>query len=414
MRGNRQILTWLVVLIASSIAFGQVVEKARAGEAEQAQLDDLRLEGSAALFNSDFDRARQKFTEINRLFPEHPAGPFLLASTLWLQKLNESRRLQAALYNSKSFYAKNEDKVDLGMVGQFRDLTRQAIMLAKARLKANTQDVDMLYFLGATEGLKAAFEATVQRSFSAALRDGASSVDHHRQVIKLDPNYHDAELTIGLYDYVAGSLPLPVKLLASIAGVRGSKKRGIATLERVAKEGRWARHDAQIMLIALYKREKRFNDALALSRELASQYPHSDLFKLETADALVSRAAVERQNNNIPAATDLEREAFGLFETLLHDREAARSYDLVHFRYGESLLVTGHPELAAKEFLAVTSATNGEPGLVTMAQLRAAQTLDLMGKRNEAVVRYQTVLNRPNVYDTYDQAARGLREPYHR
>jgi hypothetical protein len=108
----------------------------------------LRLEGSAALFNSDFEAAHQKFTEIKRLFPEHPAGPFLLASTLWLQKLNESRRLQAALYNSKSFYAKNEDKVDPGIVGQFRDLTRQAIMLAKARLKANPRDVECSIFSG--------------------------------------------------------------------------------------------------------------------------------------------------------------------------------------------------------------------------------------------------------------------------
>jgi len=414
MRGHRQILTLLVGLIVTSVAFGQVLEKARTGETDQTQLDSLRLAGSTALFNSDFETARQKFTEIKRLFPEHPAGPFLLASTLWVQKLNESRRLQAALYNNKSFYAKNEDKVDPDLVKQFRDLTRQAIMLAKARLKLNSRDVDMLYFLGATEGLKAAFEATIQRSFGAALRDGASSADHHRQVIKLDPNYHDAELSIGLYDYVAGSLPFPVKLLATFAGIRGSKKRGIATLERVAKEGHWARHDAQVVLITLYKREKRFNDALALSRELAAQYPRSDLFKLETADALVSRSAVERKNNNIPAATQLEREAFGLFQTLLDDREAARSYDLVHFRYGESLLVSGYPELAAKEFLAVTGAANAEHGLVTMAQLRAAQSLDLMGKRNEAVARYQNVLNRPNVFDTYDQATRGLREPYHR
>jgi hypothetical protein len=414
MRGYRQILTLVVLLSVSSVAFSQVLEKTRASEAGQTQLDSLRLEGSTALFNSDFETARQKFTEIKRLFPEHPAGSYLLASTLWLQKLNESRRLQSALYNSNSFYATNEDKVDPRLVGQFRVLTREAIMLAKARLKSNPRDVDMLYFLGATEGLKAAFEATVQRSFGAALRDGASSVDHHRQVIKLDPNYHDAELTIGLYDYVVGSLPLPVKLLASVVGVRGSKKRGIATLERVAKEGRWARHDAQIVLLALYKREKRFNDALALSCELGAQYPHSDLLKLETAESLASRAAVERQNNNIPAATNLEREAFALFEAMLHDREAVRSYDLIHFRFGESLLLTGHPELAAKEFLAFSSAANAEPELITMAQLRAAQALDLMGKRNEAVAHYRAVLNRPNVYDTYDQATRGLREPYHR
>jgi hypothetical protein len=44
-------------------------------------------------------------------------------------------------------------------------------------------------------------------------------VSHRRQVINLEPNYHDAELAIGLDDDVAGSLPLPVKLLASIASV---------------------------------------------------------------------------------------------------------------------------------------------------------------------------------------------------
>jgi hypothetical protein len=88
MRGNRQILTSALVLIVSSLAFGQALENTRANEADQTQLDGLRLEGSTALFNSDFETARQKFTEIKHLFPEHPAGAFLLASTLWLQKLS--------------------------------------------------------------------------------------------------------------------------------------------------------------------------------------------------------------------------------------------------------------------------------------------------------------------------------------
>jgi hypothetical protein len=30
---------------------------------------------------------------------------------------------------------------------------------------------------------------------------------------------------MGLYDYVLGGLPLPVKLLASVGGARGSKTR---------------------------------------------------------------------------------------------------------------------------------------------------------------------------------------------
>src|SRR5207253_8972121 len=207
------------------------------------------------------DGARQTFNEMARLFPDDPMGPQMLASTLWLEALNKSRLLQAAIYSTQSFYAKTEDKPDAKVMQEFRDLTRQAVQLAKTRLQRNPRDTQALYTLGAIEGLKASFEATLERRFIAALRDGSSGVDRHREVIKLDPNFHDAELTIGVYDYVVGTLPLPIKLLASIAGARGSKKRGIETLERVAKEGHWTRDDARVLLIGLYKREKRFPEA---------------------------------------------------------------------------------------------------------------------------------------------------------
>ncbi|HEY0006324.1 MAG TPA: hypothetical protein VGB17_16200 [Pyrinomonadaceae bacterium] len=412
MKRYKLFLMLLLTLMASGLAQGQAVEQAKPAEVDQSQLDSLRTEGSAALFSLDYEGARQKFLEIRRLFPSHPAGPLLLASSMWLQKLNESRRLQAALYNSKTFYAKTEDKIDLRAFEPFKELVRQAIALSKARLKTTPRDTEALYYLGAAEGLKAAFEGTVERSFMSALRDGSSSVEHHRQVLKLDPAFRDAELTIGLYDYVVGSLPLPVKLLASVAGVRGSKKRGLATLERVAKEGRWSKENAKIILIALYKREKRFADALALVRDLSAQYPRNYLLKLETADALISQAAVERQAHNSSEPNVSEREALSLFESLLRDRDNARSHDLIRFRYAEALLLVGQPETAAREFLSAAAAPGAEASLATMAHLRAAQSLDLSGKRKEAVTEYQAVLNRPNVYDMHEEARRGLREPY--
>ena len=104
----------------------------------------------------------------------------------------------------------------------------------------------------------------------AALRSGSSGVETERDVIKLDANFHDAELTIGMYDYIIGTLPLPVRMLASITGTHGSKRRGIQTLERVAKKGQWTREDAKVLLIAIYKKEKRFPEALALSQETES------------------------------------------------------------------------------------------------------------------------------------------------
>lgn len=410
------LLIALVLLWLPTAASGQAAQKSAAGEIDRARFDELRTQGFEALYNLDYEGARQKFKEIARLFPEHPAGPQFLAATLWTQTLYQSRRLQASVYNTDAFYAKNEDKADPQVVAQFRELTRQAKELAEARLKRNARDVEALYFLGAVEGLKAAFAYAVERRFVAAALDGSRGVDRHRDVLKLDPNFHDAEVTIGLYDYTVGGLSLPLKIMVGITGARGSKRRGLETLERVAREGQWARDDARIVLIALYKREGRFADAVRVSRELAAKYSRNYLFKLELADALASQAALERRANRAAEAQQLEREAFTTFETLLHDRStretAARLLDLIHFQYGEALLAAGQPEAGAREYLAASAVPGADAGLATMARLRAAQAYDLAGKRQEALVQYRAVLERPNVFDAHDEARQGLREPY--
>lgn len=407
----------VLVLILSGLSAGQQAQpQAQMGESDRARFVELRAAGFNALYNLDYEAARAKFKEIVRLYPDHPAGSQFLAATLWAQTLNESRRLQSSLYNTESFYAQKEDKPDPQMVEQFRALMRTAAQLAKARLRRDPKDIEALYFLGATEGLKAAFATAVQRSFMSALGDGSSSVDRHRDVIKLDPGFHDAELTIGLYDYVVGSLPAPVKLLASIIGTRGSKKRGLLTLQRVATEGTFARDDAKALLIVLLKREKRYQEALTISRELASKYPRNYLFMLETADALVSIAGTERQAGRAAEATNAEREALVVFDSLLRDRAlrdtASRSLDLIHFRYGEALLEANQTDTAAQEFLAAANFNGAEAGLATMAHLNAARAYDLAGKRNDALAHYRIVLTRPDVLDAHDEAKQGLKEPY--
>jgi len=383
---------------------------------DKAQLDSLRRSGIEALYNLDYDKAERDFKEIVKVYPTHPAGPQLLAARLWIKTLYESRRLQSSLYSSESFYSSGDDKVDPKIIGEFRNLTREAKRLAEVRLKQNPKDIEALDWLAAIQGLKASFEEAVERRHFAALKDGDDAVDHHREVLKLDPNFIDAGLTVGLYEYVVGSLPLPIKVVAGITGFRGSKKKGLALLERVAQEGTWSRDDAKTLLIVLYTREKRFNDALSHARELSARYPRNYLFRLEAADALVSQAELERKNKNTEAAVKAEREAFATFDDLLHDRSVrdtvSRALDLVHFKYGEVLLTAGEGERAAKEFLAATKVERAEPALVTMAHLYAARAYDLAGKRDEALSQYRQVLMRPDIYAAHDEAKKGLRQPY--
>src|SRR3989454_6219577 len=325
-------LAILCLLFAPCTALAQRTANPWLTETERAKFETLRIAGSEALFNLDYETARKNFKEMAQSFPSYPAGPQFLADTLWAETLYQTRRLQSSLYGSDdTFYSTSDDKADPRIVDQFRTFTRQARLLAEARLKQFPKDPEALYFMGAIEGLKASFEEAVERRHFAALKDGSDAVDKHREVIKLDPSYRDAELTIGLYDYTVGALALPVKIAAGMFGFHGSKKRGLATLERVAKEGRWVDGEAKTLLIVLYTREKRFAEAATYARELAAKYPRNYLYRLEAADALVSQAALEREANHATAVSSAENEAFAVFETLLRDRavrdSAARALD---------------------------------------------------------------------------------------
>ncbi|HSS20931.1 MAG TPA: tetratricopeptide repeat protein [Pyrinomonadaceae bacterium] len=410
-----------LLLLSSAMVLGQTREVVSAAPAsltaaDSQKLEELRRAGIEALYNLDYDKAQKEFKEIVRLYPSSPAGPQLLAARLWIKTLYDTRRLQASLYSSEGFYSSGDDKVDPNLVAEFRGLSRDAKRLAELQLKQNPKDVDALDWLAVIEGLKATFEEAVERRHFAALRDGNDAVDHHRDVLKLDPTRIDANLTIGLYEYAVASLPLPVRVVVGVAGFRGSKKKGLALIEDVMKNGHWSSEDAKTLLIVLYTREKRFADALVLARELAAKYPRNYLFRLEAADALVSQAEVERGNKNIGAAVLAEREAFATFEEILHDRTVrdtvSRALDLVHFKYGEVLLTAGEGERAAKEFLAATRVDHAEPSLVTMAHLYAARAYDLAGKRDDALAQYREVLTRPDIYAAHDEAKKGLRQPY--
>jgi hypothetical protein len=340
---STRILLILVLLVWAGTAFGQATKQSPIQPTEK--LDTLRAEGYEALYNLDYEGARRRFQKMIELAPDHPVGAQSMAASLWVQQLNESWELKATLYSDKALTNKGtKDKsdqkpVDKKQVDEFRKWTRQAKQLAQARLKRDARDVEALYFLGAAEGLEAAYAAGVERKYMSALRTGSSAVDHHRKVLELAPEFRDAELTIGLQNYVIGSLSLPLKMLAKTVGVSGSKKRGLKELERVASEGHWARDVARTLLVDLYKREKRWDDAIATARELSEKYQHNYLFKLQLADALALKIAAARKAKNPKPAIDPaeEREVFAIFESMLRDKTLAAQTKLINFRRDETV-----------------------------------------------------------------------------
>ncbi|MFN7944599.1 MAG: tetratricopeptide repeat protein [Blastocatellia bacterium] len=367
----------------------------------------LRREANDAVYNLDYTTARAKFEEIRRRLPDHPAGDLYLATLIWLDQLNRSRRLQTGIYQNESFYAgadkaKEEtegDAVDPAVDRQFRDTINRAKTKALALVNRTAKkDPDALYFLGTVYGVMGSYDASVARKFIGALRNGSRCVDYHQQVVKLKPDFYDAYMSIGLYNYIVGSLPFPLKALAAMVGTRGSRSKGLAMLEDAMNKGHYINDDARVILIAIYQNEKRPEDALKQLQNLSQRFPRNYLIRLETASTL----------------SQLQRsaEAFAIYEELLKSADAGKAVDLIHYQYAEALASGQQFERAAEQFLAVPKTAKAEPGLITWSLLRAAQVYDLAGKRTEALAQYRSVLARPNVYDTREQAERGLKQPF--
>lgn len=406
--------TIALVICEFSVAFAQPASISN----DEILSDDSVIKGLEALHNLDFEESRESFEEVKRRFPDHPIAHYYLAANLFFQTLTQPNRLLpllSSLSRSKTF-GENKNKVDEATVQQFRLLTRQTTQLAKARVKRDPRDLVSLYFLGATDGLNAAFKGTLEGSIVGAMRAGSSGVDTHRDVLRLDPKFRDAEMSIGLYEYTVGALPLAVKVMAALANVRGSKKRGLETLERVGREGRLSREFSKLILVTLYKREKRYTEAVERARELTARFPNSYLFRLAEADALVSQAAELRRTGQAATAINLEREAFAIFDSMLSTGSKPGfpipARQMIHFVYGEALVKAGLGSRAARQFLSASSAQGGEASIATVAILRAAHAYDLAGSRREALSQYEIVMKRPDAFESRKRAEEGLRKPF--
>src|SRR5215831_10030969 len=141
----------LTRILITSLLISHSIAASRAATAQgtdsptkPSDFDQLRIEGFDALYNLEYKIARERFAQMTKLAPEHPAGYVYLANNIWLEFLYRVRRLSTSLYAGESFYVQTaaEDKIDSKLDREFNDLIRQALAATKARLLKNSKDVE--------------------------------------------------------------------------------------------------------------------------------------------------------------------------------------------------------------------------------------------------------------------------------
>lgn len=193
---------------------------------------------------------------------------------------------------------------------RFHHHIARALQLAEAEVRRQPQDAEAHFRLGAAVGTQASYGATVEGKILASFRAARRAYDAHERVLELDPRRKDAGLIVGTYRYVVSALSLPIRLMAYVAGFGGGKERGLSMIEEAAGYPSLSQTDARFALILLYNREKRYDDALRVIRELQQQYPRNRQLWYEAGATLIRagrHADAERVLNDGIRMRDTDR-----------------------------------------------------------------------------------------------------------
>jgi len=353
-------------------------------------------------YNMEYDRATQEFEKIMEKRPNDPFAINHLLTAVLMHDLYETGSMNTGDYANDSFIGRAPRPTDQKIKDRIKELVRRAQNLEDQELKANPNDVNALYCRGVTRAQFSVYTGLVERAWFSALRNAVGARHDHERVLELDPNYIDAKLVVGTHNYVVGNLPWSVKVAAAIAGLSGSRDKGLAYLRDVAKADVENTVDAKVMLTLFLRREHQYDEALGYMQDLASKYPHNHLFPTEVAN-------LERAAGRLPEA---EAEYRKVWQTGRDGKYGNLHYELAAWGLGELLRSKKDIGGAASAYDLVNEAPNPDPDILQKANLAAGQMYDLLQKRDLAMKKYETVLAGNANTGPADQARRYIKEAY--
>jgi tetratricopeptide (TPR) repeat protein len=398
---KRQLQALLWILLASTATLGWADVKVHTNpmnfdpEVRQAFQDFYLL---------DFPRAVQRFEAFHTQHPGDPYATAMLLDAIVFQELYRQDLLDTTFYANDGFltgrHATNEDPKKRDEIFALAD---EAVHEADWRIGKNPNDVDALFARGWARSLRCAYVAMVERGFAGGFRLATKAKDDCAHVLQIDPEYVDAKLVVGVYEYVVGALPLPFKFLIGFVGITGSKSKGMELLHDDAKRGVATSVEARTVIALFLRREGKYKEAIGVVQRLIQQYPRDYLFCLEEAnlrkDDGQGMRAVETYRKII---ADAARP--GYF--------AEARLELAYFGLGDALRGQRHYGEASHAYEQAAASPGVGTELKVRTLLAAGECHDALGERQQAVWDYQAAIAAGPNTSRADTARKRLKTPY--
>ncbi|WP_074655698.1 hypothetical protein [Terriglobus roseus] len=361
-------------------------------------------DGFQHFYNLDYDGAMQRFQAVQREHPQDPmAAGYVLMDTIF-RELYRQDLLDTTYYAHEHFLSSgHKSDIPEATHKQVDSLTDSAIALADARIKVNPQDKDALFARGYVRGMHAAWMTLADHSFTGAARQGLAARNDSEQVLKLDPNYADAKMAVGIQQIAVASLPRFVRMLVGIAGIGGNKEGGLKLLRESAANGTATKVESQTALSLFLRHDQRYNEAYAVAQGLAKQYPHDFLFRLEEANLM-------KDAGHGP-------DAINIYKTVLFDAAKPGFFidprlQLAYFGLAETQRGQNDVSDAAESYLKAAQQPNCSDWMRKRAELNAGMMLDRLHRRDEAMKHYQLAAAAGGDQTQADAARKLMKSPY--
>lgn len=310
---------------------------------------EVRLHAYDLAYNLDYDEAIALMTRALERWPRDPSLYRSLGTMVWLKILFARGSVTIDDYLGplqKQYVAFKPPPASL--VSEFSRYVDRAAALAKERLQRQPNDLDALYEYGAALGLRASYTATVEGRMLSAVRTTLEAYKAHERVLGADPGRKEAGLLLGTYEYIIANLSWPLRWMARFAGFSASREHGLQLLERAAEPPSDAQIEAKFGLLIVYSRERRFGEAYAVVRELATRFPRNRMLWWNAASTALSAGR----------ATDAERDidqGFARFQADTRPRLTGEAA-LWYFKRGAIRTATGRRDEAQADLRAALAA----------------------------------------------------------
>jgi hypothetical protein len=238
--------------------------------------------GFQHLYELNFDGARIEFSAYQQSQPDDPVGKAAEAASYLFEQFNSKGVLTSEFFLSDAkFLGGVEGLASQNQNAAFLAANSKARELAKARLKSNPHDIHGLLGLTIADGMESDYDAIIIKKQLDGLKMMKQAEAEANTLLAIDPSEQDANVALGMANYVIGCLPGYKRALVWFGGIHGDRVRGMQQMASAAEHGHYLQPFAKVMLALAYEREHQMDRAHELLAELAVQYPTNPVFARE-------------------------------------------------------------------------------------------------------------------------------------